>query len=86
MKKIEENKNTNHKFLWFVLVAFFVGCAFGYIAHYLVVNWHGFFVVCNDGNRPDKNGCCSGEKYTDVGAGWMVCCPVDGGDCFPPMK
>ena len=54
--------------------------------YYLIVNWNGFFVKCLDGNRPDKNGCCTGEIYTDAGDGWMVCCPNGGENCFPPMK
>ena len=63
-----------------------IGGAFGYAAHYLIVNWNGFFVTCTDGNRPDKNGCCAGEVYTDAGGGWMVCCPEIGENCFPPVK
>ena len=34
---------------------------------------------------PDKNGCCPGEKYTDMGELGFNCCPETGGDCFPPM-
>ncbi|MBQ6027534.1 MAG: hypothetical protein IJL21_03230 [Alphaproteobacteria bacterium] len=35
---------------------------------------------------PDKNGCCPGETYTDMGdLGWN-CCPDSGGDCFPPIE
>ena len=87
--KIERIQKTNKKKskLWaFILIAFVFGGAIGFITHYLIVNWHGFFVVCDDGNRPDKYGCCAGEVYTDAGDGWMVCCPQNGNDCFPPMK
>lgn len=35
---------------------------------------------------PDENGCCPGEKYTDMGELGFNCCPETGGDCFPPMK
>lgn len=34
---------------------------------------------------PDENGCCPGEKYTDMGELGFNCCPETGGDCFPPM-
>ena len=89
--KIFKRKNiakTNRKpRMWLaIVVAFFVGCVIGYSAHYLIVNWHGFFAVCDDGNRPDKNGCCAGEVYTDAGDGWMVCCPNGSDNCFPPLK
>ena len=82
------NKKTNtkcHLWLW-VVIAFLFGGIFGYALHYTIVNWNSFFVVCPDGNRPDKNGCCGDEVYTDAGDGWMVCCPKDGENCFPPMK
>ena len=36
-------------------------------------------------DSPDKNGCCPGEKYTDMGDLGFNCCPESGGDCFPPM-
>ena len=84
MKKIQKNKN--NKIWWVVFIAFLIGGVFGFCTHYVVVNWHGFFVRCDDGNRPDKNGCCGGEVYTDAGDGWMVCCPNDGENCFPPLK
>ena len=74
-----------HSFMW-ILVALVLGGVIGYTTHYLVVNWNGFFVTCPDGARPDKNGCCAGEVYTDAGDGWMVCCPNGGDNCFPPIK
>lgn len=86
MKKERLQKSKNNKIWLFVLVAFFIGGACGFCAHYLFVNWNGFFVRCDDGLRPDKNGCCRGEVYTDAGDGWMVCCPNDGENCFPPLK
>ncbi len=82
------NKVTTKKcypFVWLILALVFGGIV-GYITHYTVVNWNGFFVTCPDGVRPDKNGCCAGEVYTDAGDGWMVCCPNGGDNCFPPMK
>ena len=69
-----------------IILALFLGCFIGYVAHYMIVNWHSFFVTCPDGNRPDKNGCCGNEIYTDAGDGWMVCCPEGGDNCFPPIK
>ena len=41
---------------------------------------------CADGTKPNKFGCCTGEKFTDMGNLEFACCPRDGGDCFPPMK
>ncbi|MBQ8473594.1 MAG: hypothetical protein IJ500_01900 [Alphaproteobacteria bacterium] len=37
-------------------------------------------------DTPDENGCCPGEKYTDMGELGFNCCPETGGDCFPPIK
>ncbi len=42
-------------------------------------------IKCLDGTTPDKNGCCTGELYTDMGDLGYNCCPDDGGDCFPPI-
>lgn len=42
-------------------------------------------VKCLDGAFPDKNGCCTGEVYTDMGDLGFNCCPTSGGDCFPPI-
>ena len=36
-------------------------------------------------DTPDENGCCPGEKYTDMGDLGFNCCPESGGDCFPPL-
>jgi len=36
--------------------------------------------------RSDKNGCCPGEVYTNLGAAGWNCCPPGEGDCFPPLK
>lgn len=40
--------------------------------------------LCDGDVAPDSNGCCPGETYSTVD-GQQVCCPDDGGDCFPPM-
>jgi type IV secretory pathway VirB10-like protein len=45
-------------------------------------------LTCDGGTPPDKDGCCPGETYTDMGAEGWNCCP-DGdlnADCFPPME
>lgn len=40
--------------------------------------------LCEGDVAPDANGCCPGETYSTLN-GMNVCCPNDGGDCFPPM-
>lgn len=85
IKKSSKQNTKCHKWVW-ILCAFVLGGLIGYTTHYLIENWNGFFVTCNDGARPDKNGCCAGEVYTDAGDGWMVCCPDGGDNCFPPLK
>jgi len=42
--------------------------------------------LCKDNASPDLNGCCPGETYTDMGDQGFNCCPIDGGDCFPPIE
>jgi len=78
-------KKRNNKIL-FIILAFIVGCFVGYVSHYCVVNWHGFFAVCENGLSPDKHGCCLGEEYTDIGSGLMACCPDSSDYCYPPIK
>ncbi|MBQ2005487.1 MAG: hypothetical protein II219_01620, partial [Alphaproteobacteria bacterium] len=41
--------------------------------------------ACANGAYPDQFGCCPGESYTQIENGGYVCCPDDGGDCFPPL-
>lgn len=41
--------------------------------------------LCADGTNPNKYGCCTGEKFKDMGNLEFACCPEEGGDCFPPM-
>lgn len=41
--------------------------------------------ACANGGAPDQFGCCPGESYTQIENGGYVCCPDDGGDCFPPL-
>ena len=73
-------------FSGWVFFFFLLGAIVGFGAHYVVVNWNGFFATCSDGSKPDKNGCCPGEFFTDAGDGWMVCCPAGSDHCYPPMK
>lgn len=43
--------------------------------------------LCADGTSPNRFGCCTGEKFTDLGNLNFACCPDDGvSDCFPPIK
>ena len=88
LKKVSHKESVPRKcrvWLW-VLIALLSGFVIGYATHYTIINWHGFFAVCPNGDSPDKNGCCSGEVYTDAGDGWMVCCPDGGDNCFPPVR
>ena len=84
--KEQTQKNCGCKSWIWIVVAFVLGGLIGCATYYVVDNWNGFFVTCGDGARPDKNGCCAGEVYTDAGNGWMVCCPDGGDSCFPPLK
>ncbi len=86
-KTINKDFSKKKSHLWVIIVSVFIlGGAVGYVSHYLVSNWGGFFAKCPNGDKPDKNGCCEGEIYTDAGDGWMVCCPEVGDNCFPPIK
>ena len=40
----------------------------------------------NTCDNPDKNGCCPGEVYTDMGAAGFNCCTANKEHCFEPMK
>ena len=42
--------------------------------------------LCADDSKPNRFGCCAGEKFKDIGNMTFGCCPDDGGDCFPPIK
>lgn len=83
--KAKKTKKSNS---WIsVLVAFVLGAVFG---AFIYAN-HNMFVfrtdaTCVDGSVPDKNGCCTGEVYTDMGDLGYNCCPESGGDCFPPLR
>ncbi len=43
--------------------------------------------LCPDGAKPNKFGCCAGERFKEVATMQYACCPKDGdGDCFEPLK
>jgi hypothetical protein len=43
--------------------------------------------LCSDGAKPNKYGCCAGEKFKEVSQMVFACCPKDGaGDCHEPLK
>ncbi|MBP3545429.1 MAG: hypothetical protein J6J82_03945 [Alphaproteobacteria bacterium] len=81
-------KKTNKSTSWFALIlSFALGAMFG-ILIYANIDMFSFgsSAKCLDGTNPDKNGCCAGEVYTDMGDLGYNCCPESGGDCFPPIK
>ncbi len=41
--------------------------------------------LCADGTRPNRFGCCTGEKFKDLGNLVFACCRDDG-ECFPPIE
>lgn len=42
--------------------------------------------LCADGTKPNKYGCCTGEKFKDLGNLQFACCKEDTDECFPPME
>lgn len=43
--------------------------------------------LCGDGAKPNKFGCCDGEKFKDLGNLKFACCPKEGdGECHAPIK
>lgn len=69
-----------------IFVSFFIGLGLGLFIDVLPELFDFSDAVCLDGSQPDKNGCCDGELYTDMGDLGYNCCPEVGGDCFPPIK
>ncbi|MBD5389341.1 hypothetical protein HDR63_03760 [bacterium] len=42
---------------------------------------------CADGGYPNKYGCCSGDRFTNMGGLNFACCPKSGdGECYAPME
>lgn len=43
--------------------------------------------LCDDGEKPNRYGCCAGEKFKEVSQMKFACCPKYGdGDCVEPRK
>lgn len=42
--------------------------------------------VATSCDKPDDNGCCPGETYTDLGEQGFNCCTKNNEHCFPPME
>jgi hypothetical protein len=42
--------------------------------------------LCANGEKPNKYGCCENEIFKDMGNAEFACCPIMGGDCFPPLN
>lgn len=43
--------------------------------------------LCGDGAKPNKYGCCTGEKFKEVSQMKFACCPKSGdGECHEPIK
>ncbi len=78
----------SQKYLLFLLLGIVIGWGatllWQNVAEYSLTNTSD--VVCPDGNAPDKNGCCAGEVFTDMGDLGFNCCPENGDSCFPPIK
>ena len=91
MKKVAKKstiKKTSKTTSWVSLVvSFALGAMFGILV-YANIDMFSFgpSLKCLDGTTPDKNGCCVGEVYTNMGDLGYNCCPESGGDCFPPIK
>ena len=43
--------------------------------------------LCVDGTKPNRYGCCAGEKFQEVSRMTFECCPIDGDwECHEPLK
>lgn len=43
--------------------------------------------LCDDGVKPNRYGCCAGEKFKEVSQMKFACCPREGdGECVEPRK
>jgi hypothetical protein len=83
VKKSQKLKASKKSVVFAFVIGVVVG-AFGYANHDMVR--FGPALKCLDGTLPDRNGCCTGEVYTNMGDLGYNCCPSEGGDCFPPIK
>jgi len=73
----------------FIIACFITAVITTFVTTLIVGNYYtgGFDteMLCTDGASPDLNGCCPGEEYTDMLDQGFNCCPIGGGDCFPPL-
>ena len=43
--------------------------------------------LCGDGTKPNRYGCCDGEKFKEISQMQFACCPKEGdGECHEPIK
>ncbi|MBO4700652.1 MAG: hypothetical protein J5620_02790 [Alphaproteobacteria bacterium] len=43
--------------------------------------------LCDDGAKPNRYGCCPGEKFKEISQMKFACCPREGdGECIEPRK
>ncbi len=43
--------------------------------------------LCGDGTKPNRFGCCAGERFKEVSQMKFACCPTTGdGECHEPLK
>ena len=43
--------------------------------------------LCGDGTKPNRYGCCEGEKFKETAQMKFACCPKEGdGECHEPIK
>lgn len=43
--------------------------------------------LCGDGTKPNRYGCCEGEKFKETSHLQFACCPKEGdGECHEPIK
>ena len=43
--------------------------------------------LCDDGEKPNRYGCCAGEKFKEVSQMKFACCPKTGdGECVEPRR
>ena len=43
--------------------------------------------LCDDGEKPNRYGCCAGEKFKEVSQMKFACCPKTGdGECVPSRR
>ena len=79
-------KNLYKTIIACIITAIITGCLTAYLTSNYYTNITGDEYTCTDNASPDINGCCPGEELKDMGDSGFNCCPLDGGDCFPPIS